>query len=181
MKPFYVVLITIGAILALILVLIYSGVYNVAASKGHNPLVRWVLNTIQERSIQAHAHPDDQVEPSQELAMGYRATSSMCVMCHGSPAQKRWGPAAAMTPMPPDLTHAAEEWSLAELVWIVEHGIKMTGMPAFGSTHSREELIAITTFVDTLPALTVTEYERLVDSLGHGQADTTSGHEHGGH
>jgi hypothetical protein len=34
-------------------------------------------------------------------------------------------------PSPPDLAKAALLYSSAELFWILEHGIKMTGMPAW--------------------------------------------------
>ena len=62
--------------------------------------------------------------------------------------------------------------SLAQLILIVEHGIKMTGMPAFGPSHSRDELESIAAFVDTLPRLTVTEYKEFIGTLSVEQPDT---------
>lgn len=178
MKIFFTVVITIVSLLVLGVVFIYSGIYNVAASKGDNPLVHWVLSTTMEHSVENHAHSEGQIEASENLSGGCQEFLSNCIICHGSPTQQRWKPVQSMTPEPPELHKAAKELSLAELIWIVEHGIKMTGMPAFGPTHSRKELVEIATFVDTLPAITVSEFRQFVDSLGLRQTDTINSYEH---
>src|SRR3546814_5645724 len=59
----------------------------------------------------------------------------MCAHCHGGIGASRAGWAETMRPKPPALAHAAQGWSLEEVNWIVDHGIKMSGMPAFGGTH----------------------------------------------
>ncbi len=69
-----------------------------------------------------------------------------------------------MRPEPPHLTEAATEWTDEEIRWIVSNGIKMTGMPAFGSHHSPEEIVALTAFVSALPGLTADDHETLTDS-----------------
>jgi hypothetical protein len=66
-----------------------------------------------------------------------------------------------MRPRPPHLTETAVHWTPAEIHWIVTHGIKMSGMPAFGPQHSREELVALTAFVSALPGLTAEDYRSL--------------------
>ena len=44
-----------------------------------------------------------------------------------------------------------------EVYWILEHGIKLAGMPAFGPTHGEDELWAITAFVEQLPEMSAQE------------------------
>jgi mono/diheme cytochrome c family protein len=183
MKAILTILVTLGVILLSGLLFIYSGIYNVAASQPHNPFVRWFFTTLKERSVTSHASSGERVEPAQDLAAGHRGFAAMCVMCHGSPTQSRWEPARYLNPVPPALSHEAGEWSLAELTWIVEHGIKMTGMPAFGPTHGREEIVQIATFVDTLPSFTSEGYAELINQLTSqppdtSEADTHRGHEH---
>ena len=56
-------------------------------------------------------------------------------------------------PEPPHLTEAAAEWSAEEVYWIVENGIKMSGMPAFEGRHGPQEIAALTAFVSRLPGL----------------------------
>ncbi|WP_352532616.1 MULTISPECIES: c-type cytochrome [unclassified Mesorhizobium] len=59
----------------------------------------------------------------------------------------------------------------AELYWIMQNGIKMTGMPAFGSTHNQEELWAMVAFTRRLPEMSQSEYEKITEaSEGHHQA-----------
>ena len=63
-----------------------------------------------------------------------------------------------MRPEPPALTEAATEWSPEEVAWIVENGIKMSGMPAFGGRLSLEEIVAVAAFVRELPGLSARDY-----------------------
>ena len=73
-----------------------------------------------------------------------------------------------MRPRPPHLVEAASEWSPQEIYWLVEHGLKMTGMPAFGGRHAPEEIVALTAFVTELPGLTPEDYAALTQSDGDG-------------
>ena len=50
----------------------------------------------------------------------------------------------------------------AEQFWIVKHGVKMTGMPAWGVTHDDELLWDVVAFVRKLPELTPEQYETMV-------------------
>jgi mono/diheme cytochrome c family protein len=49
----------------------------------------------------------------------------------------------------------------AEQFWIVKHGVKMTGMPAWGVTHDDQLLWDVVAFVRKLPELTPEQYETL--------------------
>jgi mono/diheme cytochrome c family protein len=50
----------------------------------------------------------------------------------------------------------------AEEFWVVKHGIKMTGMPAWGVTHDDEILWDVVAFLRKMPELTAEEYQALV-------------------
>jgi len=63
-----------------------------------------------------------------------------------------------MRPQPPDLSEAAAEWTPQEIFWIVKHGVKMTGMPAFGPSHGDDTLWNVAAFVKQLPAMTPERY-----------------------
>jgi mono/diheme cytochrome c family protein len=50
----------------------------------------------------------------------------------------------------------------------VKHGIKMTGMPAWGKTHKEEDLWAIVAFTERLPNMSANEYRQWVpDASAH--------------
>ncbi len=112
---------------------------------------------------------------SAALAHGLDHFHAMCVDCHGAPGFDPDEAGEGLYPEAPDLAEVVEEgeWSDAELFWIVKHGIKMTGMPAFGPTHPDEDLWAIVALVKELPELTADEYGARVEALrpaGAGQA-----------
>jgi mono/diheme cytochrome c family protein len=48
-----------------------------------------------------------------------------------------------------------------ELFWIAKHGIRMTGMPAFGPTHDDRQLWTVVAFVRRLRDMTPEQYKRM--------------------
>lgn len=177
------VLITLAAALVLAMVgalaFIYSGLYNVAATDSHLGIVRWALNTSQERSVAEHAESVPEPPPLDSAAVvsGFQHFSSMCVVCHGAPGVERGEFGKGLNPTPPALSEKAEEYTPRELFWITKHGIKMAGMPAFGPTHSDEDLWGIVAFVQRLAGMSPQEYQRWVEAYG---GDGGGGHGHGG-
>jgi cytochrome c553 len=67
-----------------------------------------------------------------------------------------------MLPPPPPLSHAATTWSDAQLFWIVQNGIKYTGMPAWVALGREDEVWAMVAFLRALPGMSPDEYRRLV-------------------
>jgi mono/diheme cytochrome c family protein len=148
----------------------YSGVANVAASQDYLPGAQWFFGTLSDSSIRAHA--EDAVERGEisppadvtdaMLSKGASEYQSMCVPCHGAPGGSRGEFGRGMKPEPPDLAHTAAEMELPEIYWVLHHGIRHTGMPGFGGSHSREELWAIATFVERFDEMTPARYEQWI-------------------
>jgi len=155
----------------------YSGLYNVAATAPHNALSRWILETTQKNSVQAHAGkvgaPPELTDG--QLRHGVEHFAKMCVQCHGAPGVERGELGKGITPTPPDLSKAVAEWSDQELYWIVKHGIKFAGMPAFGTTHSDEELWALVAFLKRLPTTTPEHYAQITARLNKKSGATSAG------
>lgn len=167
---------TLAALVLTGLVVLFTGAYNVAATQAHSGPVRWALNTLQQNSVGARAEPLDQPLPSdtESLRHGLEHFEAMCVVCHGAPGVERGEIGRGITPTPPALSEAASEWSDAELVWIIEHGIRLAGMPAFGPTHSDEEIRGLAAFVRTLSGMTPDQYRARASAL-RPSADSTAG------
>ena len=148
------------AVLAVI-VFVWSGRYNVAASAKESAPVAWVLAGARDHSI---ARRSATVEPpafTKALAeAGARDYDEMCVTCHGAPGRKASPVGSGLNPSPPDLTDVALQtrYNDAELFWIVKHGIKMSGMPAFGATHDNDEIWPVVAFVRRLVHMNPDEY-----------------------
>ena len=142
---------------------VYSGVYDVAATRPHSRAERWLLRTLMERSVRARA--DEVAAPPAEsdeiLATGFHHYDEMCAVCHGAPGVERSEIGEGIEPEPPDLAEKAGDWTLPEIFWITSYGIKMAGMPAFGPTHSEDEIWGISMFTKRLPEIDAAEYARL--------------------
>lgn len=154
---------------------VYSGVYNVAATQPHSRAERWLLRTLMERSIGGRVDdvPEPPAESEELLATGFHHYDEMCAVCHGAPGVERGEIGEGVEPEPPDLAEVAGDWSLPAIYWITSHGIKMAGMPAFGPTHSEEELWGISMFVKRLPEIDAAEYARLRSEAAEGEGEVT--------
>lgn len=69
-----------------------------------------------------------------------------------------------MTPHPPYLPPIIHEWEPEELFYIVKHGVKFTGMPAWPSQQRDDEVWAIVAFLNKFPELNQQEYREMVSS-----------------
>lgn len=154
------VLATLAVLAAAGLLFIYSGAYNVAATEKHTTLGRWVMNTMQNRSVAVRAE-GVAAPPLADSAMvehGFEHFRAMCVVCHGAPGVERGELGKGITPTPPRLSEQASMFSAKELFWIIENGIKMAGMPAFGPTHSDQEIWGLVAFLERLEGMSEEEY-----------------------
>ncbi len=143
---------------------IYSGAYDVAATSPHSHLVQWALSTTMDHSVQSRAVrvevPDDLSDRALVRAGAVHYVEN-CEVCHAGPGVERSEIAKGLNPAAPDLAESAKEMNAQELYWVIDHGIKMTGMPAFGPTHDEREMWSVTAFVKALPDLPPKRYARL--------------------
>ena len=84
-----------------------------------------------------------------------------CATCHGNDGGGDTLIGHGLYPKPPDL-RAAETQKLSdgELFWIIENGVRLTGMPAFGGSSEHgtaEDTWKLVHFIRHLPALTLEE------------------------
>ena len=93
--------------------------------------------------------------------IGTEHFAAHCTVCHGAPGVSKGEISEGLNPNPPDLTHSPEHYTPSELFWIVKHGIRMTGMPAW-SDHSDEQLWATVAFLQKLPGMSEEDYGKLV-------------------
>jgi mono/diheme cytochrome c family protein len=157
-------LIFIGAVIVIGgVIVLYSGIYNVAASKGHSAAVEWILGTASDRSVSYHSRNIQPPELTHDMSVvGAEHYGQMCVGCHGGPGQTESDIAQGLYPPPPDLAGAATEMTPAEIFWIVKNGVVDTGMPAFGVTHDDQKIWDITAFVMDLPKLSQAQFEEMI-------------------
>jgi mono/diheme cytochrome c family protein/ketosteroid isomerase-like protein len=162
---------------------VYSGVFNVAADDPHWGITVRVMETARERSIASHAKAitaPANLDDAKLIASGAGEYAEMCVGCHLAPGMKDTEMRAGLYPQPPDLTSRGTQRSAAQQFWIVKHGLKMTGMPAWGLTHDDERIWSMVAFLQKLPELTPASYQALIASGegGHHHDEAEGGEHH---
>jgi mono/diheme cytochrome c family protein len=151
---------------------VYSGIYDVGADVPHGNLIGRLLSTTSRASVQRRAASIDVPELSGDTLRlaGANDFKAMCAGCHGAPGQEPQALGRGLNPAPPDLAESAARMTPAELFWVTKHGIRMTGMPAWGATHDDGALWPVVAFMTTLPQLDADGYKTLLakaNGIGH--------------
>lgn len=167
-------------------VFLVGGGYNVAADEPHWSVTAAILEAARDRSITRRASSiavPDLADP-ELVALGAEHYASMCAGCHLAPGAGDSELRAGLYPRPPNLAagtdstagHQHPARSPAEQFWIIKHGVKMSGMPAWGATHDDTSIWGMVAFLRQLPTLDPVSYAALTGvatEAGHG------GHAHG--
>lgn len=180
-SPLLIVCTTVLAVLAVQALLLYAaasgGWLDVAADHDYPPGLESFLTAARESAIHDRIEdveaPADLQDP-ERIRRGILHYEAMCVRCHAAPGREAEAFSQGLDPAPPLLSH--EEHEAAEVHWVVENGIKMTGMPAFGASEEPDALWDITAFVQQLPRLDEASYARTLREARAAAPDT--GHEH---
>jgi len=84
-----------------------------------------------------------------------------CAICHGNDGSGATAMGHGMYPKPPDLRAAQTQDRIdGEIFWIIENGVRMTGMPAFGGSSGHgntDDSWKLVHFLRHLPSLTAEE------------------------
>ena len=143
---------------------VWGGLFNTAAIVPPGALERRVARFALDRSVHRRAPKATsplRLDP-EVLRGGLAHYKGMCVSCHGAPGVDASEAGEGLNPPATDLSLGrVQERTDGELFWIVQGGIRMTGMPAFGPTHKDEEIWKIVAFVRRLPALSPEESREL--------------------
>lgn len=165
-----------GAGLALF---VYAGIYNIAATEQHTGPMYRLLDYAMRRSVAARATAIEvpNLKDDRRIRSGARHYRAQCQQCHGAPGVAPDAAAFGLTPAPANLVSAGREWNAADIFWVIKHGIKMSGMPAWEYRMRDEEIWDVVAFIGRMPALSPVEYAALERDLA-GQVPgtaTTSG------
>ena len=155
------------------LLIIQAGMFNVSTTWQDPAVWRWLLTTVREESIERRSAgieiPD--LAARAMITRGFQSYRDMCAGCHGKPGGAPSPLAQGLNPPPPDLSDPEYKESTREVFWVVKNGIRMTGMPGWGATHSDDALWDIVAFVNALPGITPAEYRAM-------ESESPEGHHH---
>jgi len=168
-----------GFVLAVLLMIIIpllvlaTGRVDFSARPGPSKIESLIAPWALDRSMARHAPTATNpfAKNTSVTSAGLALYRENCLVCHGvigAPAREL---SAGLNPPPPALFgDDVQQLKDGELFWVVQNGIRMTGMPAFGDVLSDEEIWKTVAFVRHLPKLTDGETTALAsDTSGEAQ------------
>jgi mono/diheme cytochrome c family protein len=102
----------------------------------------------------------------QVLARARAHFADHCASCHGNDGKGRTRMGQGLYPKAPDMTGpGTQDLSDGELFFIIENGVRLTGMPAWGEQgpHDATETWELVHFIRRLPRLTADEIAQMDD------------------
>ena len=141
-----------------------AGLAPIKASSGHWPITAWLLKFTMRRSLatQSLGLKPPQLDTPDLVLQGAGHYETGCRSCHGSPGEPVPRVSQQMTPRPPSLSSATNELAPDELFYVVKHGVKFTGMPAWPTQQRDDEIWAMAAFLLKFPQLNAASYRQLI-------------------
>jgi mono/diheme cytochrome c family protein len=172
MKKTWMILLTLLALVLLAISWAWSGIYNIAADVPHARPVHAFLELLRERSVAARASAIEVPVLDEEalIRAGAGNYDAMCSGCHLAPEMAETEVSRGLYPAPPNLAQSGIV-NPGAAFWTIKHGIKASGMPAWGRSMQDSNIWGMVAFLQKLPKMTSQDYRAWVDASG--------GHSHG--
>lgn len=126
----------------------------------------FVARTVRDLAITSHAPSAENPVPNTEeaIAEGRAHFADHCASCHGNDGRGETEMGRGLYPRAPDMRlPATQNLSDHELFYIIENGIRLTGMPAWstGTPEGERSSWQLVHFIRRLPMLTAAELEEM--------------------
>ncbi|MGV8991386.1 MAG: c-type cytochrome [Thiobacillus sp.] len=160
------------------LAVVYGGKVDVAADSPHSDLIFNLLEIAREKSIDQGVKGLSvpiNLADKDRIRRGAGNYDAMCVSCHLAPGMENSEIRMGLYPTPPNLSTLDEPSTeaAARKFWVIKHGIKASGMPAWSKGGIEDEAIwDMVALLQVMPKLTQASYGELVEA--------SEGHSHGG-
>lgn len=155
-------LVIVTAIVAVAAVLRNGVSARVPPTAFETALARGIRDWSVPRAVRREENPvpvDDEV-----LTSGRRHFADHCAGCHANDGSGDTPIGRTMFPRAPDMRSAGtQSLSDGQLFYFIEHGIRLTGMPAFGTGSAESERASweLVHFIRHLPSITEAELEEM--------------------
>ena len=179
-RRFLVLLAVTVALAVLIGAAAWFGIYNVAADAPHWQVTEKFIQAARERSISVRSRdivvPKDLDQPGR-ISAGAGLYDEMCVSCHLAPAIDDSEMQRGLYPRPPAFPKAGVS-APASAFWAIKHGVKMTAMPAWGQSHTDDQIWDMVAFLLRLKGMSPSDYKALVASAAPDDDEHHHMHDH---
>ena len=156
--------------------IVHAGWLDVSANTPHTGVVYGLIEWARERAIARQVRdivPPADLADAERIRRGAGNYEAMCVACHLAPAVRQSELRDGLYPQPPDLVQPSPGASDARRFWIIKHGLKASGMPAWQKGGMEDAAIwDLTAFLKALPTLSPAQYRQ--------QVAASDGHSHHG-
>jgi mono/diheme cytochrome c family protein len=137
-----------GAVLMLLVLVLSAlvvgrfGLMPVNADGAHSSLEAKIMPQVLHASIVRHAAAatNPLAINEENLKAGASTYKDMCARCHSTPGDNPSAYGQLFYPPAPQLSGGMPNYSDSQLFWTIKHGIRNTGMPAWGSILSDDEI-----------------------------------------
>lgn len=142
------------------------GTHGLSAREQPGPLERWVAREARAVAVPKDARQrENPVPDSPQVQADARAHwADHCAACHSNNGSGDVEIGKHMYPPAPDMRQPeTQQMTDGELFFIIQNGIRMTGMPAWGSgsQHDEQDSWKLVRFIRHLPHLTADEEQEM--------------------
>jgi thiosulfate dehydrogenase len=156
MKSFFLgIIMTLVVLAAAAVYFAMRGYLDLRADQQPSALERKVAMSAMDASTDRHAPDQKNPVPYSEdnLVAGARLYWNNCAGCHGSPANQETQLGHSLYPPAPQFFKDAPDMPDHENFYIIEHGVRWTGMPSWDRTLSDQQMWQLTTFLSSIGKL----------------------------
>ena len=149
------------------------GLVEPGADEPHADWVYGLIEVARDRAISVRADDINVPELGSEAQVlnGAGNYAAMCTGCHLAPGMAATELSRGLYPAAPALAERGAP-DPARAFWVIKHGVKASGMPAWGGSMPDEYIWNLVAFLQAMPSMDAERYGALVAA--------SSGHSHGG-
>ena len=143
-------------------------------------LERWAAGTSLRATVARDApkEPDPLVLSDENLTAGVKLYAENCMVCHGASDGAASNVATGLYQHAPQLAkHGVEDDPEGETYWKIDHGVRLTGMPSFGKSLTKDQIWQLAMFLkhmDSLPPGAEAAWQKLPSQTSGARATTES-------
>jgi mono/diheme cytochrome c family protein len=134
----------------------FAARFSLSALNDPGPIETFLATKMKLWSVSKSARgPLPPAPPDNEASVniGQMIYGGECASCHGTDGRTPTDVGRWMYPRAVNLSSLeTQQWSDAELFWIIKHGIRLSGMPGLGKTQSDEQIWHLVHYVRSLSA-----------------------------
>jgi mono/diheme cytochrome c family protein len=143
------------SVIVVVLIVIALMSFNLTAQREPGPAETRLANLSKRYFIyraSRHGIPPRPQDTKASIARGGSHYGLDCSVCHADDGRSQRPLGQWMYPRASDLTSKqVQSYSDQELFWIIQNGIRFTGMPAFGKVETPDHVWDLVNYVRTLP------------------------------